>query len=276
MKRLLFGLALVALGSACAFSYRAERTFSKRISVGDWDSLWVELGHAPKRVVQAPPGEEALWIEATVSALGGNERVAREHAEGADVMTEDLGDTLRVFPYWPAESEGVIDFQTESLVLPRGMPLSLVAGVGDVEFNGLSGDLDLDLVEGGVVIEDAQADVGVKTGRGHIDIQLNAGSGEGNEFGYAVDAHTRLGHVRLEHQGDGPIYVESHSGDLEISIASDANLDVFVLASDGIDVDTEQLSVDEPYGQWTERLGDGSRALVAIAYDGSVQISDDL
>ena len=275
MKRWMLGLGVVSLIGACAFSYRAERSFSKRIPAAEWSSLWVELGNAPERVVQAPAGEDALWIEATVSALGGNEGVAREHAESADVMSEDLGDTLRVFAYWPAEAEGILEFETKSLVVPRNKPLSLVAGVGDIEFNGLSGDLDLDLSAGSVVIENAEADVGVKTGQGHINLQVVSGSANDSEQGYAVDAHTNLGNVTVEHAGDGPIYVESHRGDLEISISDDANLDIYVLASDGIDVDTQQLSIDEPYGEWAEQLGDGSRALVAIAYDGSVRITDD-
>ena len=255
--------------AACAFSYRAERSLSQRIPVAQWSTLWVELGWAPRSVVQAPSGEDALWLEATISALGGTQGVAVEHANAAEVVTEDLGDTLRLFTSWPSDSEGLIEFQTDTLVIPQGKPLSLVAARGDIDFSGLSADLDLDLGVGSVRVVDAAADLSLKTGRGHVQVATQAGL-EANT--YAVDVHTGFGNVEVLQGGSGAIYAESHFGDVEISVPSDANLDIYVLGTRGVHVSTDQVSLDEPYGEWTETLGDGTQSLVAIAYDGAVTI----
>jgi hypothetical protein len=258
------------LSTACSFSYRAEREMSERVELGEASSLWVELGDAPNRIAHGPQGENAVYIEATIEALGGSQAVATEHAEAAEIIGESLGDTLRVFPHWPADSEGLVSMKTDSLLIPAGVPMSLVAGSGHIEAGLVSGDLDIDLGAGNITVTQAEADLSLRTGSGRLEVTALPGPGEG----YDVVAQSGFGPVVVDQQGAGAIFVEALAGDVEILVEDDDNLDIYVLSDGPISVDTQSLSIDEPYGEWTETLGDGSQALVVIAYAGAVSIRE--
>lgn len=267
-KRVSFaGLCLV---TACSLSYRAERDLHARIELGEASSLWVELGDAPNRIAHTDAGDQVVRINATIEALGGTRAVATDHAKSAEIISESLGDTLRVFAHWPAEAQGLVSMQTQGLFLPSGVPLSLVAISGDIEVGSVTGDLDVDLGAGDITVGSAEADLSLKTGAGRVEVRALNGPGGG----YDVVAQSGRGPVVVEQQGVGAIFVEALWGDIEISVADDDDLDIYVLSDGPIRVDTEHMSIDEPYGEWTQTLGEGSQALVAIAYAGQVTIRD--
>jgi hypothetical protein len=276
----LAGAALAAtLGlSACVLSFRAQREFTQNFDVGSRSSVWVELPEAPTRVVQAAPGSETLSVSGTWFALGGSEKVASAHASDARLVSEDLGETLRVFPYWPEAADGLVDLESGPLVLPRRRALSLVAGYGDIEFHQLDAPLDVDLGEGSIQVLGQSADLSLLTYAGHVDVTTAVPAlGQEEDADVRVDVHafSGLGSVSVEQVGEGTVYVEAVSGDIEISLAGETNLDIYLVGSRGIEVDIPSLKVNEPTGELRQSLGDGTQAIVAFAYNGSVRLESD-
>ena len=260
-RTLAAGLSALSLG-ACVFGYRGEVLVTASYPIADIRAVRVDLGASPLTII----GDElapALELSGAWHSIGGDAAGARERAASASLQWSVEGAFAELLAVVPLAAAGQVDFELEELRLPPGLDVELRTTLGDVDVIAVEGNISADIDVGHVRIEGGAGGVAVRTGDGNLEI-VSTGN---------IDATTRNGGAKIWQDGAGgnDIIVEVARGDIEISLRSDANLDL-VLRGAEVRVQTGTVST-VTRGEFSRQVGAGSVKVWAEAPGGNISVS---
>jgi len=287
MKRVLWIGCLLALGAGVAragddggFQQDLDVTAGMRLEIES------EAGYALIRA----------WDQDRVS-------VQAEHGPRAEVEFRTLGDVILLRPRGWQGRGAIVDLEVR---VPEWMPVRLDGRHVDVEAAGLRSELDVELVDGDILVREVQGTIVLRSVQGSIELQGCAGDidvGSSNEGVFLQDcagtilAETINGDLRLEGisssnvegvtlngdilydgstNADGEYYFATHHGDVEVSVPESADLTITVANVDGdfrSDFDMRPVGT-RPGKRLKFVLGEGSGQLRVESFNGDIVLFD--
>lgn len=261
--RLLPGLLL----TGCALGFRGEAEIVGTHDLRNTTELRIELPDTPLSieacaadVPQTCP--ETLDYDGVWLSVAGSRADARDQAATPTLRFErDEGfATLRAEV--PLAVQGLVDLEMGELRLPDDRHLDLRTGVGDVSVLGVEASVVVDVEVGDVTIRGADGGLAVRTGQGTIDVRTP---------GHA-ELRTGSGHVTIEQTGSArDLLVHTEEGDIVVTLASDADLDLEIDTSGRISVRTPSITTVTS-DHFARINGNGSARVRLISPRGDVQV----
>lgn len=254
----LAGLAIAA--AACVVGFRAEATFSGQEALDGVGTVQVRLPRTPIRIVGSDVATD-LTYEGIWHATGGTAKEAERNATTPSLVFSTDDRVGRLQADVPLRVHGLVDLELERLLLPATLDVEVETGRGDVEVIGVGGAVTVAIDVGDVTVEGGDAGVDVYTGRGEIDV-TSTGFADLTTLGGDVSV-TQVGAAR-------DLFVETDGGGAKVSLASDANLDLYIEARE-IRVRTALIRTTTE-GQFSRRTGNATNRVEILAAGGIAEV----
>lgn len=266
--RLVRALGIALLAPGCVIVARGESAFAGDHALEDIAGLRIDLPSTPLTIESCDATlpelcPARLSYSGVWRSIGGTRADAREHAREAAIVFEahDGFGTLRADE--PPSADGLVDLEMDTIVLPNDRALEIRTTRGDVAVFGHAAPLDVDVDTGNVSIDGGDDGLAVRIREGHVDATW---------AGFAWIAAER-GNVRARQRGDArDLEIDCTRGDIEVSLASDANLDLVIEAKD-IRVRTRAIRVLTS-GRLERRTGTAQTRIHLRAPAGTVTVRD--
>lgn len=186
---------------------------------------------------------------------------------------DSRGDRVRI----RGRGDGLEAWADLVIEVPAGRDIDVNLAVGEVEADGVDGDLSIDTGSGAVTVFDVAGSLEVDTGSGNVtvrgvegDLFVDTGSGRvevGEVRGREVEIDTGSGSVRGYSLSADVLGVDTGSGSIDLEGVSAAEV-VLDTGSGSIDIemltDVDQLDADTGSGSITVRAPAGLGATVDI------------
>jgi len=267
------GLALVGLVSVsvagCVLGFRGEALVEAEHDLGQTEELRIALPDTPLTVVACaadvpetcPP---VLSYTGRWASVGGTRAEARDAAARPTLWFERDGGFATLRAEVPLEVDGEVDLWMDEIRLPDDRDLDLRTGLGDVDVRGTEASVVVDVGVGDVRIRGGEGGLGVRTGLGDVDVET-------------------AGHAELT-TGDGDVVVvqtgsprdlrvRTEDGRIEVTLASDADLDLEIRTTGRISVRTSSITTVTT-DRLLRRIGNGSVHVVLDSPGGDVDVRE--
>jgi len=206
MRRLLPIAAAGLLACVAAGPVRAAtlETDSHVYPVTAKHRVEIEFPVGQLRVV--PTDESKVHFDIRVTCRGRSESRCEELANELTLDSRDTGGTLHIkldhYPKWRSNGFKVAG----ELRVPRSMALRVEMGVGELDIEGLEGDLDVDLGVG-------EADVlAPRAGARRVEVEAGIGDATIRGAGSSIETSRFVGAKATWSRGDGRSDVRLHVG----------------------------------------------------------------
>ncbi len=156
------------------------------------------------------------WSESAVSVSGELDDLAEELRFTVD------GDTVTIEVVLPRKSVNWGDGSDLEIHVPEGARVMFSGVSTDVTVNGVAGGVNVQTVSGDVEVEDVSALIRIKTVSGDIDVDDSAGQ---------TSVATVSGDVDIEVSSD-KVSLDTVSGDLDASVGEFASLNATAVSGD--------------------------------------------
>jgi hypothetical protein len=254
----MLGMLMLGMG-ACVFGFRGESEFAGEASLGDLDTVTLEL--PPTELVLA--GDAARnyidW-QGTWVSVGGSSADALAAANGPELRWESFQAVGRLSALVDVSLRDItslehLDVQSASYVAHE------IIGTGNVFVTGIDAYVSVTLDGGDVEILGGVEQLHVSTAHGDIDLTTSA----------AVDAHSGAGRVTVRAEAPRDIEIDT-IGRVRLELADVSNLDIDISGAGRIDV---QLDGVAHIGAGTYRriVGAGSNKLHVRSNGGDVDLT---
>ena len=263
----LHALMVVAATVGCALGFRGEAPFTGEHALDTTDELRIELPNTPLTVlacaaddVEACP--PVLSYDGSWLSVAGTRADARDQAATPVLLFERADGYATLRADVPLSVVGIVDLEMGELRLPDDRHLDLRTGVGDVSVRGTEASVIVDSEIGDVEIRGADAGLAVRTGQGNLDVETP---------GHA-DLGTGSGHVEVVQTGPPrDLLVSTGQGDITVTLASDADIDLQINTRGRISVRTPSITTVTS-GQFARRNGNGSIRIELSSPRGDVEV----
>jgi len=249
VKRLL----ALALLSACTLGVRAEGAFEAEFELEDTRAVVLDLPSTPVSV-RACDGSvpescpNALLLSGHWSAVGASGAKARENATRPAILFDAHEGLARVSADIPLDVEGLVDLTLNDAMMPAALDLEVRTSLGDVDVQGIEGSVLVDTAIGDVSVRGPMRSTGVRVEEGQVHVE-----GPG-----AVDVWADDGGVRIEQTaGAAQTHVVAPGGAVELLLGDDADVDLWVRTPGRIRVQTDAFSAVSQ-GLYRARSGTGA------------------
>ena len=222
---------------ACVFGAKVERAVSGSFDLSGVDTVRVEMADSPMTVVACPadddPCPRTLTFDGVFLAFGGTRREAEKLTERAEIVF-DVADGFGVLSVIEdVDFEEQVRLELGEVRLPDDVDLELDTDVGDIDVSGTRANVRAFSGAGDVVVFGADEGVVVRTEVGDVDVHTPG----------IVDLWTGDGRLHLAQTGGArDVYIAVDRGSIEVDLASDANLDLFIDARGEFDVKTDRIN----------------------------------
>jgi DUF4097 and DUF4098 domain-containing protein YvlB len=258
--------ALVLL-AGCALGFRGQAAFTGEHALEDTVELRIDLPDTPLTVVACAAADPetcpaSLRYDGTWVSVAGSPKDARNDAAAPTlVFARDEGfATLRA--ELPLAVDGTLDLEMGTLELPDDRDLDLRTGLGDVSMHGTVASVVIDVGAGDIEVRGADGGLAARTGLGDIDV-VTPGHAE---------LHTDEGFVQVEQSGaPRDLRVHTEQGDITVTLASDADIDLEIHTEGRITVRTPSIT-SVTSGQLARRNGNGSIRVVLSSPRGDIEV----
>lgn len=251
---------LAAFGMvACVLGFRGESEFAGEASLGDLDTVTLEL--PPTELVLA--GDAARnyidW-QGTWASIGGSSADALAAANGPELRWESFQGVGRLSALVDVSLRDLtslehLDVQSASYVAHE------IVGTGDVFVTGIDAYVSVTLDGGNVEILGGLEQLHVSTTRGDIDLTTSA----------AVDAYSGAGRVTVRAEVPRDIEIDT-SGRVRIEIADVSDLDIDISGAGRVDVQLEGIA-HIGAGTYRRIVGAGNNKLYVRSNGGDVDLT---
>ncbi len=255
----LAGTTLALVG--CVFGFRGVAEVEATYPLTDIDAVHIDLGASPLTIL----GDEmavGLELAGAWRSIGGSSKVAREQALGPEIVWDTDLRFGRLLAVVPLELQGQVDFEVDEIRLPPDRDLDLATALGDVYVFAVTGNITADIGVGHVEIDGGDGGIAVRTGEGNLHVR-SAGN---------LDVATDRGGAKIFQTGVGgnDVIVHARGGSIEITLRSDANLDLQLVGRE-IRVQTGAVSA-VTRGRLEREVGGGSVKIHAEAPEGDILV----
>ena len=265
MRRPSLPLSAAALLSAalcaCVLGYRGEVAIAAVYPLADVDAVRIDLGPTPLTILgdEMAPG---LELDGAWRSVGGSAATAREQALTPTLAWAVEAGFAELRAVVPLKLAGQVDLEVDEIRLPPDRDLDLYTALGDVYVFAVAGNITADVGVGHVEIDGGAGGIAVRTGEGDLHVRSSG----------SLDVSTRRGDAKIFQTGGGgnDIVVEARGGDVEITLRSDANLDLRLTGRE-IRVQTGAVSA-VTRGTFTREVGGGSVKIHAVAPEGDILV----
>ncbi|MEZ4450021.1 MAG: DUF4097 family beta strand repeat-containing protein [Nannocystaceae bacterium] len=246
----------------CVIGYRGAVEVEGDFPLTDVDAVRVALPDTPIAVLGQPLAT-SLHIDGVWTSVGGSKRSAADNASAPALNFAREGRFGALTAVIPLQSADVVDLEVGSITMPDDRDLEIWTGVGDVEVAQMHGNISIDVDAGRVTVFGGDGGVGIDTGAGDLEIETT-----GN-----LDAHTGRGRIVVRQDGVGgnDVIVSTKRGDIEVTLRSDANLDLKIDAVGDIRVQTRTVSTVTA-GSFAREVGNGTVKIWLTTDAGSVTV----
>lgn len=258
LPALLGSLAILGM-AACVLGFRGESEFAGEASLGDLDTVTLEL--PPTELVLA--GDAARnyidW-QGTWMSVGGSSADALAAANGPELRWESFQGVGRLSALVDVSLRDLtslehLDVQSASYVAHE------IVGTGNVFITGIDAYVSVTLDGGDVEILGGLEQLHVSTKRGDIDLTTSA----------AVDAYSGAGRVTVRAEVPRDIEIET-SGRVRIELADVNDLDIDITGAGRVDVQLEGIA-HIGAGTYRRIVGAGSNKLYVRSNGGDVDLT---
>lgn len=228
-------------------------------------------------------------------------RIRAEHSSDTHIEIRASGAVVHVRGSGWRGAPTSIDYE---ITVPAGMAVTLGGMSADITVDGVRGEISAQSVEGDLTVKRAGGNVSLNTVNG--DIALDGGRGSVRIHGVSgdvrvtgahadlsvetidgdvtlrgidaanVDASTVDGDIRYDGtiQDNGEYHLQSHDGDVTVTVPPKTNATVSVSTFDG-DFDSAfpvQITRTRPGRRFSFQLGNGSARLDLESFDGAIRL----
>jgi len=236
------------LSLACALGFRGATEVDAEYSLDEIDAVRINLPDTPMSVLGDPVGV-SLEVEGVWYSVGGSSRAAADHSATPSLFFAREGRFGELSAVIPTASRDLVDLELGELRVPSDRDLELRTGLGDIDISQVEGNISVDVEAGRVTIFGGADGIAVRTGVGDIEIETT-----GN-----TTASTGRGDVVVSQLGAGgnDLLISTSYGSIDAVLRSDSNLDLNLLASGDIRVQTRTISTVTT-GSFVRQVGNGS------------------
>ena len=263
-----WALAMLA-GLGCVIGFRGQAEFEGEHDLQGIEEVRLALPSSPVRVIGCAPDVPATCPERLEYAgvwlsTGGTRDDARDNARQPAMVFETLQRFAELRAEVPLEVEGLVELQMEDVRLPGDRDLEVRTSVGDIEVLGVQAHVVVDVQTGDILVRGGEAGVGVRTELGTVQIE-SAGD---------ITASVGGGDVVIRQTGAAAeLVIEVDVGDIDVQLASAANLDLRIEASGDIRIQTDEI-VQVSSGSLVRETGTASIDVVLVTRRGNVEVTD--
>lgn len=261
--------ALVGMGlaTACTLGFRGEAEFIGEHALQATTEIRIELPDTPITVQACaadvpdtcPP---RLRYEGTWLSVAGSKADARMQAETPLLRFEREGGFAALRADVPLAVDGMVDLEMGEIQLPDDRHLDLRTGIGDVSVRGSEASVVVDIEIGDVEIRGADGGLAVRTEAGDLDV-ITPGHAE---------LRTGSGHIEVQQSGAArDLLVHTRRGDIVVTLASDANIDLEIHTRGRISVQTPGITTLTS-GSFARRTGNASVRVELRTPRGEVEV----
>lgn len=219
--------------------------------------LWVKNADGRIRVVAGNQPQVQIRAIKEVHGVSGIED-ARQYAARVEVRIEQSGNRIRAEAIYPSGIHLSFGRQPEPLVhfeitVPKGSDLEAVNGDGELQAEGLEGNIKVQTGDGGLSLTNCAGRIESQTGDGDLRIQgvrgeVSAKTGDGSitldGVLEALEARSGDGRIRIKALSGSRVTrewsIQSGDGDIRISLPESLAANLDVSTSDG------QIRVEYP------------------------------
>lgn len=267
VRRAWRGLAAVVLVAGCALGFRGEAPFAGEHDLHGTTEIRIDLPDTPLHVEACTPGivetcEPALRYNGIWHAVAGSPGDARSQAAKPVLLFERDDGFASLRAEIPLAVEGIVDLEMDTILVPDDVHLDLRTGVGDVTVLGSEATVVIEVDAGDVEVQGAAGGLAVNTGQGDLEIVT----------GGHADLRTASGHVRVEQSGDPrDLLVDTKQGDITVTLASDADIDLEIRTRGTIRVRTASITTVTS-GSFHRENGNGSIRVQLVSPRGEIEV----
>lgn len=258
-------ILVVSLGLACSLGYRGVTSVEAEFSLDEIDAIRIDLPDTPISVL-GDPVATSLEVEGAWYSVGGSASVAADNTAAPQFIFVREGRFAELSAVIPVASADLVDLELGTLTLPPDLDLELWTGVGDIEVAQVEGNISVDIEAGRVTIFGGAEGIAVRTGVGDVEIETT-----GN-----ASVTTGRGDVRISQLGAGgnEFVITTNYGSIEVTLRSDANLNLDLRASGDIRVQTRTVSTVSQ-GSFVRQVGNGNVRIQLDARGGDIRVGLD-
>jgi hypothetical protein len=243
---------------ACVFGFRGESDFAGEASLGEIDTVRLELP-ATELVLAGDAARSYIDWQGTWVSVGGSSADALAAARSPSLRWESFNGVGRLSPLVDVALRDLtslehLDVQSASYLAHE------IVGSGNVFVTGIDAHVSVTLDGGDVEILGGIEQLYVSTARGDIDLTTSA----------AVDAHSDAGRVTVRAEVPRDIEIET-TGPVRVELADASNLDIDIDGAGRVEV---QLDAVAHIGSGTYRrvIGAGGHELRIRSNGGNVDL----
>jgi hypothetical protein len=204
--RMRLALALAALCVLTAAPVRATvlETEPRTFPVAAHQRVRLEFPVGQLKVI--PTDDARVRFDLRVRCHGGDESRCEELADRLVLDSDDEGNTLHLklhkYPQWHNHGMTVMG----ELRVPRSLAVQIEMGVGELDIDGIEGDLDVELGVGEAAIR------AMKAHAGHVSVETGIGDANIHGGGSDTESHGFIGSHATWTAGNGHSAVRLHVG----------------------------------------------------------------
>ena len=199
------------------------------------------------------------WDKAEVSYTATKQGSDEDELQRIDIKTEQQGTAVSII----AKSEDDSGAASLEVYVPRKTTLHVSSDDGELDLEGVSGDLTLRTGDGAIKVSNGSGQLKVNTGDGEIRV---------TNFEGQVDARTGDGPISIDGSFSG-LAARTGDGPITLSVPSNAN---FTIETDAEGIENSGLTVSEdlaPSGRvrrW--KVGGGGNVFVLSTGEGKIML----
>ncbi|HET6891793.1 MAG TPA: DUF4097 family beta strand repeat-containing protein, partial [Pyrinomonadaceae bacterium] len=199
------------------------------------------------------------WDKSEVSYTATKQGSDEEELKLIDIQTEQQGAAVSII----AKSEEDTGAASLEVYVPRKTTLHVSSEDGQLDLEGVSGDLTLRTSDGPIKVSNGRGQLKVNTGDGEIRI---------TNFEGQVDARTGDGPISIDGSFSG-LAARTGDGPITLSVPSNAN---FTIETDAEGIDNSGLTVSEDFApsgrvrRW--KVGGGGNVFVLSTGEGRIML----
>lgn len=263
MKRLVAMLSL----TACVIGVRGEAAFEAEHDLAGVDELRIDLPSTPITIVACdatvadlcPP---TLRYDGVWMSTGGTAEDARRNAARPSLELRSADGFAQLRAHVPLSVVGLVELEMGEIRLPDDRDLHVLTTLGDVYVQGVRAAVSVEVDVGDVTIRGGDGGVGVRAGVGLVDVHT---------AGHA-DLRVEDGSVRVvQTAGAQDLFVATSAGSIDVTLASDRDLDLHVRAPGTIRVQTETINAITE-GSFARRTGTAAHVVDLRTATGNVTV----
>ncbi|MCA9659707.1 MAG: DUF4097 family beta strand repeat protein [Myxococcales bacterium] len=262
MRALIPTLLAASLGLACALGFRGATEVDAEYSLDEIDAVRVNLPDTPISVL-GDPEATTLSLEGVWYSVGGSRTVAADNSTIPLLNFALEGRFAELTAIIPTANRDLVDLEVRSLTLPPDRDLEIWTGLGDIEVAQVEGNVSIDVEAGHVTVFGGAEGVAIRTGAGDVEVETSGNTTAATDSGDVVIA--QLG------AGGNDLVITTGFGSIDVTLRSDANLDLDLKASGDIRVQTRTVSTVTS-GAFQRAVGNGNVKVWLSARGGDVTV----